>query len=70
MADDVNEPPETRPSPTTSWWPIVGWIIIGIMGVLIVFNLLGWVPPDVNRYSLPGLVVAYLIYVVFRRRKT
>lgn len=71
MADEPQEPfPESEPARSTSYWPIVGWFIIGIMAAMIVLNLLGWVPPEVNRFMLPGLVVAYLIYVIFRRRKT
>jgi len=52
------------------FWPIVGWVVIGTMILLIILNLLGWVPPEVNRLSLPGLVVVYLVYVIFRRRNT
>ncbi len=62
--------PEGATPPKKSFWPIVGWAVIGVMIMLILLNVLGWVPPEVNRVSLPGLVIVYLVYVIFRRRNT
>ncbi len=64
---DEPDVPEIEPR-KKSWWPYVGWSVIGLMVVLTILNLLNWIPPEWNRITLPTLVVLYLVYVVFRRR--
>ncbi|KAB2880053.1 DUF2207 domain-containing protein [bacterium] len=50
------------------YWQIYGWSVIGLMILTIVLNMFGLFGPDFNRYIMIGIVVAYGVYIVFRRR--
>ena len=50
------------------YWQIYGWAVIGMMILIIVLNLFGFFGPNFNRYIMIGVVIAYGIYIVFRRR--
>lgn len=49
-------------------WKVFGWSVIGIMSALIVANFLFHVDPGINQAAIIVLFVAYLIYVILRRR--
>lgn len=52
----------------TFYWQIYGWAVISLMILTIVLNLFGLFGPDFNRYIMVGIVIAYGVYIVFRRR--
>lgn len=49
-------------------WRIYGWCVIGLMAATIVLNLLDLIDPEVNRFVLPLIIMAYVVYVIFRKR--
>ncbi len=49
-------------------WKIFGWCVIGLLGALILANFFFFVEPVFNRVGMAVLLVAYLAYVVLRRR--
>lgn len=69
MADDIHsdhdDPVEPAPS-TKSRWQIFGWVVIGLMVTLIVLNFFQLIEPEVNKVALPGIVVAYIVYIFLR----
>jgi hypothetical protein len=49
-------------------WQWYGWGVIGMMIFIIILNLLGLFDPEFNKYTMIAIVIAYGVYVVFRRR--
>ncbi len=49
-------------------WRLYGWSVIGLMAAAVALNLFDLIDPEVNRFLLPLIVVAYVIYVIFRKR--
>ena len=49
-------------------WQWYGWGVIGMMILIILLNLFEWVSLEFNKYSMIAVVVAYGVYVVFRKR--
>jgi len=69
--DDPTEPVETGDEKAKPrFWPIFGWSIIGLMALLIVLNFLDLLDPVVNKVGLPVLFALYVVYVIFRDKKT
>lgn len=50
------------------YWQIYGWAVIGIMILIILLNMFGFLGPDFNQYGMVVMVIAYGVYIVFRRR--
>ncbi len=49
-------------------WQWYGWAVIGLMIMIIILNLFGVFGPEFNKYAMIGIVLAYGVYVVFRKR--
>jgi hypothetical protein len=49
-------------------WQVYGWSVVGVMILVIVLNFLGLFTPEMNKYVLGLIVVAYGVYIFFRRR--
>ena len=49
-------------------WQWYGWGVIGLMILIIILNLFGLIDPEFNKYTMIAIVLAYGVYVVFRRR--
>lgn len=49
-------------------WKVFGWGVIAAMALLLAVNQFIFVDPDLNRILLIVLFVAYVVYVVLRRR--
>lgn len=49
-------------------WKIFGWCVIGLLGTLILANFFFYIDPVINRVGMVVLLVAYIAYVILRRR--
>jgi hypothetical protein len=49
-------------------WKIFGWCVIGLMTILILTNLIINVEPVINQAAIAVLFVAYVTYIILRRR--
>lgn len=69
--DDLPDEDESKASARRKrvfYWQIYGWSVIGLMILLILLNLFGLFDPNFNRYGMIAMVLAYAVYIIFRRR--
>lgn len=66
--EDGNGTAEASRRNRAAKWRLYGWLVIGLMAVALMLNLFDLIGPDINRVLLPVIVVAYVVYVIFRKR--
>ena len=49
-------------------WKIFGWAVIGLMAVIIILNYTINVEPVINQIAIGVLFLAYIVYVILRKR--
>lgn len=50
------------------YWQWYGWGVIGSMILIIILNMFDLFGPEFNKYAMIAIVLAYGVYVVFRKR--
>ncbi len=64
-AEEVKQEAKRKRAQRWQWY---GWGVIGSMILIIVLNLFGLVSLEFNKYSMIAVILAYGVYVVFRKR--